>query len=754
MTGLTNGQSYTFTVTASNADGTGAASAASNAVVPVTVPDAPTGVSATAGNSSASVSWTAAGDEGSPITGYTVSDGVGDTCSTPDGSTTSCTVSGLANGTSYAFTVQATNANGAGEASAASNSVTPSTVPDAPTGVSATSGDQSATVSWTAPFAEGSPITGYTVSDGVGDTCSTPDGSTTSCTVTGLTPLTAYTFTVTATNADGTGAASAASNSVTPSTVPDAPTGVSAAPGNRSATVSWTAPSAEGSPITGYTVSDGVGDTCSTPDGSTTSCTVSGLTNGESYSFTVTATNADGTGAASAASTGVTPSTVPDAPTGVSATGGHASATVSWTAPSDEGSPITGYTASDGVGQTCSTSGTSCTVAGLTNGHSYTFTVTATNADGTGAASAASTSVTPSTVPDAPTGVSAAPGNRSATVSWTAPSAEGSPITGYSVSDGVGDTCSTPDGSTTSCTVSGLTNGESYSFTVTATNADGTGAASAASTGVTPSTVPDAPTGVSATAGNASATVSWTAPSDEGSPITSYTALSSSGKTCVTASTSCTVTGLANDVAVSFTVVARNADGIGAASASSNSVIPSSNSATITSAASMSLAAGKHMQVTITTGGTPKATLSATGLPSWVSFTPGTGRKAGTAALWAMGPAAGGTFSLTIHANNGVGPDTTQVFTIHVLAITSSATANFTKGTPGSFTVRTSGGSAAVALSATISSHLGGLTFHDNGDGTGTLSGTPRSTAKTTNVKVTATSGSVTVTQTLQVIIG
>jgi len=79
-----------------------------------------------------------------------------------------------------------------------------------------------------------------------------------------------------------------------------------------------------------------------------------------------------------------------------------------------------------------------------------------------------------------------------------------------------GQTCTTPDGSTTSCTVSGLTNGTAYTFTVTATNGDGTGAASAASNSVTPIAVPDAPTGVSATAGNASAAVSWTAPSERG----------------------------------------------------------------------------------------------------------------------------------------------------------------------------------------------------------------------------------------------
>ncbi|MGN9810205.1 apiosidase-like domain-containing protein [Micromonospora sp. BQ11] len=93
---------------------------------------------------------------------------------------------------------------------------------------------------------------------------------------------------------------------------------------------------------------------------------------------------------------GVVNPTAPGAPTGVAATPGNASATVSWAAPSDGGSPITRYTVTGTPGGSCTTTGaTSCTVTGLTNGTSYTFRVTATNAIGTGPASAASAAVTP-----------------------------------------------------------------------------------------------------------------------------------------------------------------------------------------------------------------------------------------------------------------------------------------------------------------------------------------------------------------------
>jgi len=276
----------------------------------------------------------------------------------------------------------------------------------------------------------------------------------------------------------------------------------------------------------------------------------------------------------------------PDAPTIGTATAGDTQATVSFTAPSSNGgSAITSYTATSnpgGITGTISQSGSgSITVTGLTNETAYTFTVTATNAIGTSAASDASSSVTPATIPDAPTISGVTSGSTEATISFTAPSSNGgSAITSYTATSSPGDITGTISQSGSgSITVTGLTNGTAYTFTVTATNAIGTSLASAASNSVTLALHrPDAPTIGTATAGDTQATVSFTAPSfDGGSAITSYTATSSPGGITGTISQSgsgsITVTGLTNETAYTFTVTATNAIGTSVGSTVSNSVL-------------------------------------------------------------------------------------------------------------------------------------------------------------------------------------
>lgn len=185
--------------------------------------------------------------------------------------------------------------------------------------------------------------------------------------------------------------------------VPNAPTigtatnvGSGRAFNNGRADVTFTAPTFNGGlPILDYTVTSSPGGFTAT--GASSPLTVTGLQSSTSYTFTVRARNAVGTGPASAASNSITATTVPQAPTiGTATDGGTGStATVAYTANATGGSAITTFTATSSPGSLTGTGASPITVSGLTAGTAYTFTVTATNANGTSVASAASNSVTP-----------------------------------------------------------------------------------------------------------------------------------------------------------------------------------------------------------------------------------------------------------------------------------------------------------------------------------------------------------------------
>ena len=645
VTALTNGTAYTFRVSAVNTAGTGTASATASATPSTAVSvaqcadriDGDTGFDPSGPVMDRTDQPTAA----RPITDYVIeySTNGGTSWTTFNDATstvTSATVTGLTNGTPYTFRVSAVNTAGTGPAST-TTSATPRTVPGAPTGLAATValpangvGSGEVALSWTAPAANGgSTITDYVIeySANGGTSWSTFNDATstvTSATVTGLTNGTPYTFRVSAVNAAGTGAASA-TTSATPRTVPGAPTGLAATPGSTQVALSWTAPAANGgSTITDYLVeysaNGGTSWTTFTDATSTvTSATVTGLTNGTPYTFRVSATNTAGTGPAST-TTSATPRTVPGAPTGLAATvrcRPTVSARVRWPCPgrrraANGGSTITDYlveySANGGTSWTtfndATSTVTSATVTGLTNGTAYTFRVSAVNAAGTGPAST-TTSATPRTVPGAPTGLTATAalpangvGSGEVRLSWIAPiSNGGSTITDYVIeySSNGGTSWTTFNDATstaTSTTVTALTNGTAYTFRVAATNAAGTGPASA-TTSATPRTVPGAPTGLTATPGSTQVALSWTAPAaNGGSTITDYVIeYSSNGGTSWTTftdvtstATSATVTALTNGTTYTFRVAAINAAGTGTPSTTATatpSTVPGAASASI-----------------------------------------------------------------------------------------------------------------------------------------------------------------------------
>ena len=171
--------------------------------------------------------------------------------------------------------------------------------------------------------------------------------------------------------------------------VADAPTSVVATQGDLETTVSWDAPVHDGGePISSYTITGSADDATCTWTSGPLECSITGLTIGDTYSFTVTANTANGNGLTSTSSNTITFAGVPDAPTNLTVEASDGEASLSWNQPDSNGSPITGYTATaNPSGANCTTTNTTCTIDGLTNGTTYTFSVTASNAIGSSTAS-------------------------------------------------------------------------------------------------------------------------------------------------------------------------------------------------------------------------------------------------------------------------------------------------------------------------------------------------------------------------------
>ncbi len=187
---------------------------------------------------------------------------------------------------------------------------------------------------------------------------------------------------------------------------------------------------------------------------------------------------------------------------------------MSWTPPAqDGGDPVTAYSVTPYIGFTAqpvttfTSSATTETVTGLTDGTAYTFRVSASTDAGTGPASSDSAPLTPATLPSAPLAVNGVAGDEQVVLSWTPPAQDGGdPVTAYSVTPYIGFTAqpvTTFTSSATTETVTGLTDGTAYTFTVTASTdgGDRTGL-EPTSAPLTPATLPSAPLAVNGVAGD------------------------------------------------------------------------------------------------------------------------------------------------------------------------------------------------------------------------------------------------------------
>jgi len=270
------------------------------------------------------------------------------------------------------------------------------------------------------------------------------------------------------------------------SSIPSAPIITSTTPFSTSIEINFTQPSNGGSAILNYqySLNSGSSWTSFSPSVTTSPASITGLTPGQTYSITIRAVNAIGTSNASNTVTQTTLAIAPSAPIITSTTPFSTSIEINFTESSDGGSAILNYEYSLNSGSSWTPFSPSVTtspasITGLTSGQTYNITIRAVNVIGP---SNASNSVSQRTlsVPEAPTDLSAIPGDTSIEITFTEPYDGGSPITNYeySLNDGTSWSPFSPSVTTSPVTINSLTNGTVYNIKLRAINAIGEGTAS------------------------------------------------------------------------------------------------------------------------------------------------------------------------------------------------------------------------------------------------------------------------------------
>jgi uncharacterized repeat protein (TIGR01451 family) len=343
---------------------------------------------------------------------------------------------------------------------------------------------------------------------------------------------------------------------------------------------------------------------------------------------------------------------------------------------------------------------------------------------------AASASYVYASAPATPAAPTASAGVTSAAVSWTAPASNGSAITGYVITPYLAGVAQTPqsfDASTTTRTLTGLTANSSYTFTVAAVNVYGTSNASANSAAVTPYTLPGAPTITAASAADASASLSWSAPGNGGAAITAYVvtpyigAIAQPTQTFGPSATSGTVTSLTVGTAYTFTIAATNPAGTGPSSPASLPVTPNASpTLTFTAPPVGEVGVPYGQQLTAANGTQPFTwSLSSGALPAGLSLNASTGLLNGT-------PTASGTANFTVRILDASAQSATRATTLTILP-DPTVTLNPAAGQVSvaySQQPAVSGGTAPYTWAVSAGSPPPGLALNTT---TGLLSGTPTS---------------------------
>lgn len=466
FTGLSENTTYTFTATATSDQGTSPVSAPVQRTTGVTT--APGNPFVDPGNSQLVVTIDPTTSGGTP-TGYlaTVDPPVdpGGSCTVVPPAT-SCTISGLTNGTTYTVTTSAYNDAGSSPSSGGTTvTIGPPDPPLAPT-ISVVSG--SATVTVDPTTSGGTPtfftVTASAVAPGSGTFTCTAFAPDTSCTVTGLTNGVTYDFTTSASNTAGTSGSSPTETKIVDiAPIPLTPTVVLA---NNGVTVSVSS-SPSGGTVTSQTVYIEPGGRSCTVTSPATSCFISPMAYGL-YTVTSSAVNGLNSPVTTSATTFYFDS--PGVPSigvlGIAT--GSATVTVSAGSP---GGPPSSYIVYVGP-NSCEifVPDTSCTVTGLTAPGPFDVTASAINALGSTTSATLTVELIPPAAPGTP---SITPGNGSATITISPTTSGGLPA-GYVVWAMPGNHSCTVTAPSTSCSIPGLINGTTYTVTSSAVNAYGT----------------------------------------------------------------------------------------------------------------------------------------------------------------------------------------------------------------------------------------------------------------------------------------
>ena len=456
VTGLTNGTEYTFQLRAVNHKGNGPATSDTPEGVKATplpaLPLQPTGFMAKAGVEKVTLTWD--DPDNDTITGYEYRQKTVNTWAAwtdipnSDKDTTTFERTGLTNDTLYAFKIRTTNLAGDGPESG-EVTATPRALPAKPAGLTATGNNEQVALSWNNPNNSSIEKWQYSKDDGT-TWADVPNSvaSTTTYAVQNLTNNTTYTFRVRAVNVSGESPQSDAVTGTPVAGKPEAPT-LTATGGDAQVALSWS--KGGDTHVTSweyqYKTTGSYGDWTAVPSSSdsTTSYTVLSLDNGNTYTFKLRGKNdfGDGLGAVSSE---VSAPTLPLKPAGFTAaakTGrtpialfAEGQVDLTWTDPDNDAitdwqyqyksKPAGGSYGSygDWTSVTPAASGNDLThtVAGLTNGTSYTFKIRAVNAAGNSPASNESGEATPTQpTPAKPAGFAATPMNASADLAWTDP---------------------------------------------------------------------------------------------------------------------------------------------------------------------------------------------------------------------------------------------------------------------------------------------------------------------------------------------